>query len=253
MTHSCSATSQPNRSVQHAYCARCRRSPGLGFDQNLEPAVDHALDLEGHRLGIADPRVRWSFITLALPRSRWARDLNMIQENTTVSPGFALAKRGNGTLNLTLRSSPAHSRYLSAPCSPQILPAFSAMRRKPANSSWGPAEHIHRRTAREPSFEVASSIIVGDCTTHTRAAGVDEAIRKVKCHHFIRRCNYFFLSICARRRSSCSLSSGLNSAPKSSASNSWRISISDSVPGKGFGQRLTHSTASSFDLTCHSQ
>ncbi len=53
----------------------------------------------------------------------------------------------------------------------------------------------------------------------------------------------------ARRRSSCSLSSGVNSAPKSSASKTWRISISDSVPGNGFGARFTHSIASSFDFT----
>src|SRR5687768_18203266 len=32
-----------------------------------------------------------------------------------------------------------------------------------------------------------------------------------------------------------------------------RISISASVPGIGLGQRLTHSMASSFDFTCHSQ
>src|SRR2546427_8383928 len=37
---------------------------------------------------------------------------------------------------------------------------------------------------------------------------------------------FFRCSDCARRRSSCSLSSGVNSAPKSSASNTWRISIS---------------------------
>src|SRR5437588_8283413 len=71
-------------------------------------------------------------------------------------------------------------------------------------------------------------------------------------------CDYGFLyffscSSCARTRSSCFLSSGVNSAPKSSASNTWRISISDSAPGKGLGQRFTHSIASSFDFTCHSQ
>src|SRR5260370_36789126 len=55
-----------------------------------------------------------------------------------------------------------------------------------------------------------------------------------------------------RRRSSCALSSGVSSEPKSSASNTWRISISAS-PSWGHGQRLTHSIASSIDLTCHSQ
>src|SRR6266571_3693613 len=63
---------------------------------------------------------------------------------------------------------------------------------------------------------------------------------------------FFFAAICARRRSSCSLSSGVNSAPKSSASNTWRISISESSR-IGLGQRLTHSIASSFDFTCHIQ
>src|SRR2546426_9859599 len=37
---------------------------------------------------------------------------------------------------------------------------------------------------------------------------------------------FFRCSDCARRRSSCFLSSGVNSAPKSSESNTWRISIS---------------------------
>ena len=64
--------------------------------------------------------------------------------------------------------------------------------------------------------------------------------------------DYFLLAICARRRSSCFRSSGVSSAPKSSASNTCRISISDS-PGKGLGQRLTQSIASSFDFTCHNQ
>src|SRR5262249_28037009 len=40
------------------------------------------------------------------------------------------------------------------------------------------------------------------------------------------RHTYRFASTCARRRSSCSLSSGVNAGPKSSASNTWRISIS---------------------------
>src|SRR6266571_4276466 len=44
----------------------------------------------------------------------------------------------------------------------------------------------------------------------------------------------------------------VSSEPKSSASKTWRISISAS-PSWGLGQRLTHSTASSMDLTCHSQ
>ena len=122
MTHSCSATFQPNQSVQHAYCARCRRSPGLGVDQDLESAVDHALEIEGHGFLITHAVMRGSFMTLALTRSRCARDLNTIHENTMVSPGLALADRVNGTPNLTLRSSPAHSRYSRAPCSARFFP-----------------------------------------------------------------------------------------------------------------------------------
>ena len=44
----------------------------------------------------------------------------------------------------------------------------------------------------------------------------------------------------------------MNSGPKSSVSKIWRISISAS-PCNGLGQRLTHSMASSFDLTCRIQ
>src|SRR5205823_9282663 len=78
-------------------------------------------------------------------------------------------------------------------------------------------------------------------------------LRGLDYHHESHR-NYlfFFAAICARRRSSCSLSSGVNSAPKSSASNTWRISISESSR-IGLGQRLTHSIASCFDFTCQIQ
>ena len=53
----------------------------------------------------------------------------------------------------------------------------------------------------------------------------------------------------ARSSSSFARSSGVNSSPKSSASKKGRISISDSSPGIGSGQRFTHSTASSIDFT----
>src|SRR6266850_7778206 len=97
-----------------------------------------------------------------------------------------------------------------------------------------------------------------DVARHAREAGddfrrldppdrVDRAMGGGARHDY-----FFFAANCARRRSSCSLSSGVNSAPKSSASNTWRISISDS-PLKGLGQRLTHSIASALDFTCHSQ
>lgn len=57
------------------------------------------------------------------------------------------------------------------------------------------------------------------------------------------------VSTCSRMRASCSRSSGVNSAPKSSASKSWRISTSVSAKGA----RFNHSIASSRDLHCHNQ
>ena len=65
--------------------------PPSGVDQDLESAVDHALHVEGHRVGPIEPASRGSFMTFALTRSRWARDLNTIHENTTVSPGLTLS------------------------------------------------------------------------------------------------------------------------------------------------------------------
>src|SRR6266516_3824495 len=67
--------------------------------------------------------------------------------------------------------------------------------------------------------------------------------RKETCYQLL------FAEACARTRSSCSLSSGVNSAPKSSASNTWRISTSVSSKGA----RLSHSIASSRDSHFHSQ
>src|SRR5688572_30039307 len=61
--------------------------------------------------------------------------------------------------------------------------------------------------------------------------------------------SYFLAVICARSRSSCSLSSGVSSGPKSSVSKTWRISTSPSSKGA----RLTHSIASSIDFTWISQ
>src|SRR5437016_3378109 len=58
-----------------------------------------------------------------------------------------------------------------------------------------------------------------------------------------------FLPVFARSRSSCSRNSGLSAAPKSSASNTWRISTSPSWKGARFSQSI----ASFSDFTCHSQ
>ena len=61
-----------------------------------------------------------------------------------------------------------------------------------------------------------------------------------------------FLALRARTCSIRARRSGVSNGPKSSVSYTWRISISES-PSIGFGQRFTHSIASSFDFTCHSQ
>ena len=63
---------------------------------------------------------------------------------------------------------------------------------------------------------------------------------------------YFLPVICSRIASSWRRSSGVNSAPKSSASKTGRISISV-LAVERVGQRFTHSTASSIDFTFHSQ
>jgi len=68
-------------------------------------------------------------MTLALTRSRAARDLNTIQEKTTVSPGLSFTLRGKEVSLPTFTSSAMRSLNSSAPCSRQILPVFCAMRR----------------------------------------------------------------------------------------------------------------------------
>src|SRR3989441_3401933 len=65
--------------------------------------------------------------------------------------------------------------------------------------------------------------------------------------YFPERCLFF--SMAARCRSSCWRSSGVNSAPKSSASKTWRISTSPSWNG----MRLAHSNASALFLVCQIQ
>src|SRR5262249_36456244 len=64
------------------------------------------------------------------------------------------------------------------------------------------------------------------------------------------RSYFLFDAVSARRRASCSRSSGVNSGPKSSASNTWRIPPSS--PGLR-GARLSPPPPSSIDLTCQSQ
>src|SRR6266513_2928573 len=66
--------------------------------------------------------------------------------------------------------------------------------------------------------------------------------------YFPARC--LFLSMAARCRSSCARSSGVSSAPKSSASKIWRISTSSPFVN---GIRFAHSSASARDFTCQIQ
>src|SRR3982074_2079211 len=61
---------------------------------------------------------------------------------------------------------------------------------------------------------------------------------------------YYFFPACARRRASCSRSSGVSASPKSSVSKTCRISIS-APPSNG--ARFIHSIASSRDFTWISQ
>src|SRR3979409_568877 len=72
---------------------------------------------------------RGSFMTLALTRSRCARDLYTIHEKTTVSPGLSLTLRGNDVSFPTFTSSLTHSLYSRAPYSFHTFPAFFALRR----------------------------------------------------------------------------------------------------------------------------
>src|ERR671914_146756 len=65
--------------------------------------------------------------------------------------------------------------------------------------------------------------------------------------------HYWFASTSWRSCSFFSRSSGVNSSPKSSTSNTGRISTVLSTPSSGFGMRFTHSIASSIDFTCHTQ
>src|ERR1700722_16701879 len=62
----------------------------------------------------------------------------------------------------------------------------------------------------------------------------------------------FFGAVFAFIFSLCFLTTGFGSRPKSATSKTWRISISYS-PSWQSGQRLTHSTASSIDLSCQIQ
>src|SRR5215207_1620146 len=69
----------------------------------------------------------------------------------------------------------------------------------------------------------------------------DEGERQTSLHHFFED---------ARSRSSCSRSSGVSASPKSSAANTWRISISSPLAN---GARCIHSIASSSDLVLINQ
>jgi len=106
---------------------------GVELAKTLLATAYGMVDREMGTNGIAFPSIisasRLSFMTLALTRSRWARDLKVIQEKATVSLGLSLTLRGKDVSFPTLTSSAMHSRNSSAPCSRQILPAFRAMRR----------------------------------------------------------------------------------------------------------------------------
>src|SRR5262245_25234550 len=80
---------------------------------------------------------RGSLTTVALTRSRCARDLNTIHENRIVSPLRGLTSFGNGRPKPISMWSATHSRYSSAPWSRHTLPASRAMRRYAARFFFG--------------------------------------------------------------------------------------------------------------------
>src|SRR5258706_13897559 len=84
---------------------------------------------KGSALRSIMPARRGSFITFLFTLSRCLRDLYTIHENQTTSPALSLTLRGNEVRLPHFTSSAMHSRYWSAPCSRQTLPALSAMRR----------------------------------------------------------------------------------------------------------------------------
>ena len=83
----------------------------LDFDKDFETAVDHASGVERQSLRVHHASQARIFITLALTRSRCARDLNTIQENITVSFGFSLTLCGNDVSFPIFTSSPMRFLY----------------------------------------------------------------------------------------------------------------------------------------------
>jgi hypothetical protein len=71
--------------------------------------------------------MRGSFITAALTLSRCARDLKTTHENQTTSSFLSFTLCGKEVHLPGFTSSPAHSRYSSAPWSSQIFPALRAI------------------------------------------------------------------------------------------------------------------------------
>ena len=99
------------------------------------------LPSKGMAFGSIMPVRRRSAITLAFTRLRCARDLYTIQEKATVSPGLSFTLRGKDVSFPLFTSSAIHSRYSSAPCSRQILPAFCAICRYTCRFFLGPGGH----------------------------------------------------------------------------------------------------------------
>jgi hypothetical protein len=90
---------------------------------------------------------RGSFITFALTLSRWARDLNMIHEKTTVSPRFGFTRLGNDFIFTVFKSSPMHSQNWSAPYFRQTCRPLPPCGDKPPGFFEEQARHTHQRSS----------------------------------------------------------------------------------------------------------
>src|SRR6266852_9950660 len=105
------------------------------------------LTSNGIDFGSMAPARRLSFITLALTRSRCARDLNTIHENTTVSPRLSGIRRGNVTDALPVLEGALRGRGDSVVdrligCRPEIATDIRRTGRGPGALGHQEADHV---------------------------------------------------------------------------------------------------------------
>src|SRR5438094_1117703 len=184
-----------------------------GINHDLAAAVGHAFRVERHLFRLHRPGQSRIFHCLVVHLiAMGARLVHDPRENHGFAC-FGFTTPGNDFTLIVFKSSPTHSRNLSAAIFPPDLGAFgrdTTIRGK-----------VFLWNGQDISIDIFHS-------------------------NFLQGYRFAFAAICTATRSSCSLSSGVNASPTSSASCTWRISISAPSPN---GARLTHSIASSFDFT----